>query len=196
MQYFSELFSIHLIDASTMVVALCKKGIALDVNYSVICTLLKFRHLYQKLLFLWAYESTLKKLTHSYFTWKWKNQCKFTQQNSESNRNRICSFQHSLCSATQHCLTTLPQLFMRCSAFFIKLHALTGKWNKVMPQALNNVWVPRWQPWGAGWAAAPHRAQPCGTQLRPPPPAPANLHSDTALTRIKTHENSFPWTQF
>lgn len=52
MQYFSELFSIYLIDVSTMVVALCKEGAALDANYSMICTLLKFRHLYQKLVFL------------------------------------------------------------------------------------------------------------------------------------------------
>lgn len=48
MQYFSELFSMHLIDVSTIVVALCKKWVALDANYSIICTLLKFRHLYQK----------------------------------------------------------------------------------------------------------------------------------------------------
>lgn len=55
MQYFSELFSIHLIDVSTTVVALCKKGVALNANYSMICTLLKFRHFYKSFYF---YENT------------------------------------------------------------------------------------------------------------------------------------------
>lgn len=73
-----------------------------------------------------------------------------------------------------------------------------------MPQALNNVWLTSCQPWGAGWAAAPHRAQslqahskapPC---QRFPPPAPANLNLNTPQTWLKlmradSLENNSPW---
>jgi len=51
-QLVCELLSVHLIAISTVVVALSKQGVALDANYSTICRLLKFGHVYQKLLFL------------------------------------------------------------------------------------------------------------------------------------------------